>query len=232
MSERVIPPAGGNEPTPLPGGWEAEAAEYALGILPEAQRDRFEARLARDPDLRQDVIAWTEYFSTLTDDIPEATPPAPVWRRIEMEAIGAPPPIWRQVMPYVIGAVAGAALSWAVFMSGLLTPGSAVLRGTFEAADGAAPYSARFDPAGGVLAVDVAEGTEAVSEAPRQVWLRPFAEAEPIFLGVLGANGLVVGLPPLLAERMGAAQFEITEAGAQDQGQGPVVAVLPAGNMR
>ncbi len=206
---------------PLPDGWEAEAAEYVLGVLPEAQLDRFEARLARDPDLQQDVLAWTEYFSTFTDTLPEIEPPAGLWRQIEAEALGPPPPpIWRQVLPYLVGAVVGVTLSWAVFLSGVLAPGGAELSGALVSGNGAEVFSARFDPVTRVLAVtpNGPFGAEAL-----ELWMRPAAGAEPVSLGPLGPDGVMLGLPPFLAERMGEAVLDVSLApqpGAAATGEG------------
>ena len=73
----------GPEETDLPGGWEAAAAEYVLGLLPEDEIRAFEAQLAQDRELRQDVEAWEQYFATLTDDIAPVEAPPQVLRRTE-----------------------------------------------------------------------------------------------------------------------------------------------------
>ncbi|CUH76148.1 hypothetical protein [Tropicibacter naphthalenivorans] len=107
--------------TDLPGGPEASAAEYALGLLSEEDRFGFERQLDGDPELEQEVIAWAGFLTTLTETVPPKTPPAALARRIERAAFGAPPPaIWRQVLPYALGAIAGAGIAWLVFSSGLL----------------------------------------------------------------------------------------------------------------
>jgi anti-sigma-K factor RskA len=104
-----------------PAEWEAEAAEYALWIVPEGEIEAFEAQMIRDPDLRQDVVAWTEYFSTLTDGFSAEAPPEAVKHRVEARLFARKSrPIWRQLLPYVIGAVAGAALFWLAMTMGVL----------------------------------------------------------------------------------------------------------------
>ena len=78
----------GRDETDLPGGWEAAAAEYVLGLLPEAEARAFHARLGQDRDLQRDVEAWQDYFSTLTDEIAPVAPPPQVLRRIEARLYG------------------------------------------------------------------------------------------------------------------------------------------------
>ncbi|MGH1415952.1 MAG: hypothetical protein ACRBB0_20875 [Pelagimonas sp.] len=107
--------------TPLPGGPEATAAEYVLGLLTEAERTAFEDLVSSDPDLQQDVAAWREYFSTFVADMPEHVPPPQVLRRIEAKLAGAPRvPLRKQIVPYVIGAVIGAVICWVALWAGVL----------------------------------------------------------------------------------------------------------------
>ena len=139
----------------LPGGWEAAAAEYVLGLLPEAERGAFEARLAQDPDLRQDVAAWAEYFSTLLAAEEEVAPPPQVLRRLEADLfVTARRPVWQQLLPYALGAVAGAMLAWIAFTTELLQPAAPELVAELAPVEGALTLVARFDPESGVLAVD------------------------------------------------------------------------------
>ncbi|KUF12254.1 anti-sigma factor [Pseudoponticoccus marisrubri] len=195
----------------LPGGWQAAAAEYALGLLEGAERQDFEARLAQDPDLRQDVAAWTEYFTTFTDQIAEETPPPALLRRIEAEAFGPPPtPLWRQVLPYLAGAVAGAAMAWAVFVSGVLETGVAEIRAELEPAQGDLVFAVRIDPPTHTMAVDYVSGT-IPEDRVLELWLIP-QDANPISLGVMSeAGNLVVVLPDLLAERVPGATLAVSD---------------------
>ncbi|MBO9468116.1 hypothetical protein J7443_23020 [Tropicibacter sp. R15_0] len=102
-------------PADLPGGDEATAAEYVLGLLSDAEATRFEAQLNKDQDLQQDVAAWQAYFCTFLETVQPQTPPPALWREVEKRVGQEPrPPFWRQVLPYLIGAAIGAALSWAV----------------------------------------------------------------------------------------------------------------------
>ena len=88
----------GPEDTDLPGGWEAAAAEYVLGLLPEDELRAFEARLSQDRDLQQDVEAWSEYFAALTDPVEAVAPPPQLLRRIEDRLFGRKrPSVWQQM---------------------------------------------------------------------------------------------------------------------------------------
>ncbi|MCB1884788.1 MAG: anti-sigma factor [Geminicoccaceae bacterium] len=89
---------------------ELRAAEYALGTLRGAGRARFEADLAKYPDLQALVAAWEDRFVTLNELTPPEPPRPEVWRRIEREvgldqkagmkvrhrALPAPPAVWRR----------------------------------------------------------------------------------------------------------------------------------------
>ncbi len=59
------------------------AGEYVLGTLAGAERARFEARLAAEPELRAMVDDWTNRLAPLADALPAVEPSPEVWRRIE-----------------------------------------------------------------------------------------------------------------------------------------------------
>ncbi|WP_323771123.1 anti-sigma factor domain-containing protein [Antarctobacter sp.] len=189
----------------LPGGWEAGAAEYSLGLMPKDEIAGFEAHLIAEPDLQQDVAAWAEYFASFTDLIPEETPPPQVLRRIEGKVFGAveKAPVWQQVLPYLIGAVVGVVLAWVVFASGLLEPARPVLQAEMTGAEGALTLDARFDTGTGVLAVTRKAG--AVGEGRvLELWLMP-EDGPPVSLALLRGDETLVALPsPLLANIIGA----------------------------
>ncbi|MCT4559580.1 MAG: hypothetical protein N4A61_16150 [Pelagimonas sp.] len=99
----------------------SQSAEYVLGLLTGPQKAEFEARLAHDTSLEQDVVAWSEYLATLTEIAPEVAPEPALLRRITAQAYGAQgprPPIWRQVLPYLIGGALGGLLVWLAVWAG------------------------------------------------------------------------------------------------------------------
>ncbi len=105
----------GIDQQPDPEGGDALAAEYVLGLLTADEVQAFEARLASDPDLQQDVAAWRAYFVSFTETLPDKTPPEALRNLVEQRvAASKRKPIWVQVIPYAIGAVIGAILTWIV----------------------------------------------------------------------------------------------------------------------
>ena len=62
---------------------EALAADYVLGTLDDAERQRVRARLSREPDLARLVQEWTARLSPIAETLPPVTPPAGVWQGIE-----------------------------------------------------------------------------------------------------------------------------------------------------
>lgn len=61
------------------------AAEYVLGILDAQTRERFEQALAQDSDLHAEVIYWEDQLAEVGLKLPPVTPPASIWRGIEMQ---------------------------------------------------------------------------------------------------------------------------------------------------
>jgi anti-sigma-K factor RskA len=123
MTDRQDAPTGPEGP---PDGEAAEAAEYVLGLLGPDEVRRFEARVAENPDLATEVVAWTEYLARFGDSVPQAVPAAAVKRRIEAEAFGtedrARPGLWRTIWPYGAGAVAAALIAWVALSMDLVAP--------------------------------------------------------------------------------------------------------------
>lgn len=68
------------------------AGEYALGLLPPDESRAFEARLAAEPELRDEVGTWQTAFGDLFD-VEEERPPPQVRARLR-ERFGPvdPPP--------------------------------------------------------------------------------------------------------------------------------------------
>ncbi|SDX96690.1 anti-sigma factor [Citreimonas salinaria] len=201
-----------DDDTDLPGGWEAAAAEYVLGLLSEDEAQGFEARMREDPDLEQDVAAWRDHFATLTDPVAAQAPPPRVWGRIESDLFKpARKPIWRQLLPYGVGAVLGATLAWAVFVSGVLVPQEVDFRAALEPVEGTLALTARFDAQSGVLAVDLAQG-DVPADRALELWLIAGEGVAPVSLGLLDASGGAVrSLRPLLAERVPGATLAVSE---------------------
>jgi anti-sigma-K factor RskA len=157
------------------------------------------------------VVAWSEYFASFTDAIPERRPPATLWPRLEAEAFGETRlPIWRQLLPYLGGAVAGAALSWAVFLSGVLEPARPEVLAALEPVAGTLAFEVRIDPPTHTVAV--AHRSGALPEGRvLQLWLIPEG-AEPISLGVMSPSGdHIVVLSDAMAARVPGATLAVSD---------------------
>lgn len=220
----------GDLPEELPGGWEAVAAEYVLGLLSEDERAAFEARLGRDPDLRQDVAAWSDYFATFTDTIPERAPPPGLIRRIEAAAWGeSGRPVWRQLLPYLSGALAGAALAFVVFVSGVLEQERPLIFAELAPVAGDLAFAVQIDPPTHTVSVEYRAG-DIPEGRVLQLWLIPEGDA-PISLGVMSPGGdLVVVLSDRMAARVPGGTLAVSDEpeGGSPTGQ-PTGAVQAAG---
>ena len=62
---------------------EALAADYVLGTLDAAERQRVQGQLAHDPELARLVAEWENRLAPIAQAIPPVQPPARVWHRIQ-----------------------------------------------------------------------------------------------------------------------------------------------------
>ncbi|SLN47175.1 Anti-sigma-K factor rskA [Roseivivax jejudonensis] len=179
-------PAGGG------GGGEdsALAAEYVLGLMPEAEATAFETRLAAEPALEQEVVAWTEYLAMLADGVEDEVPATAVKRRIEAAAFGpdarsARTPFWRALVPYGLGAVAAALLAWVAFTFGPLGPegDTPLLVADIAVEDQPlAIHAGWFEEAGELLVIREAGNVPADSDL--ELWVIA-GEGPPVSLGLV-----------------------------------------------
>lgn len=75
----------------------ALSAEYALGTLRGAARRQFEQQMQNDPELQAEVARWQEAFTQLDNRLTPITPPASVWKRIQLQL--GPVPERQRIMP-------------------------------------------------------------------------------------------------------------------------------------
>jgi anti-sigma-K factor RskA len=64
------------------------AAEYVLGTMPTHARQRFEALLKTNPQLRRVVAEWEARLTPMASSVAEVTPPQRVWRAIQNRIFG------------------------------------------------------------------------------------------------------------------------------------------------
>ncbi|WP_255012428.1 anti-sigma factor [Roseovarius sp. M141] len=172
------------------------AGEYALGLLTPEEAARFEARMVGQPHLRALYAEWAEDFVRLTDDIPDAAPPAALKARIDADLFGASPsrrrPFagWRGILWLVGGAVAATMVLLLAVDDGVLGPQPGNVPGyiaDIRAEDGSLVLAASYDAASGLLYVERLTG---VAPAGRslELWLIA-GENAPVSLGILPEDG-------------------------------------------
>ncbi|MGL4404523.1 MAG: hypothetical protein ACRCT6_02090, partial [Notoacmeibacter sp.] len=54
---------------------DASVGEYALGVMPHAERLRFAADLKTDRSLQGRLAGWEENFAPMTAELPDLVPP-------------------------------------------------------------------------------------------------------------------------------------------------------------
>lgn len=214
------------------------AAEYALGLLDEAEAADFAARLRDDPELREEYALWAEHLATLADGT-EATPPARVWQGIErglFETVQAPAgrARWRYWRGWGLGAALAAVLAVLLLYLGPFGPPtepSADLTARIEAESGDVRVLAGYDEATGQLEVARREGAPAPGRS-FELWLIA-GDAAPVSLGILPEQERgVLSVPEALGPRMAGAMLAISDepAGGSPTGQ-PTGEVLAMGQV-
>ncbi|MBE9638406.1 anti-sigma factor [Salipiger mangrovisoli] len=213
-----------------PGGEEATAAEYVLGLLPVPERQAFEARLARDPALAREVASWCACFAALTADISEVAPPASLWPRLEARLHGAAqPPLWRQLLPYLLGAVLAAGLAWAAMVTGLLGPALPDLRADLRAGVQGLEISLDYAAGRRTLTVHRTAGAYPPDQV-LQLWMLSDSAEAPVPLGIVAPEGPTdLVLERALAGQISGATLALSlepPGGAPDgRPTGPVIAL-------
>ncbi len=225
------------------GGPEREddrirAAEYALGLLAEAEAEAFATRLRDDPELRAEYALWATHLAGLADG-DKVTPPARVWQGIETGLFGFAPAApgrsrWRYWGGWGLGAALAGMLVVLLLYVGPFGPptvSQAELVAHIEAESGDLRVLAGYDAATGQLEVSRIAGEPAPGRS-FELWLIA-GDAAPVSLGLLPerARG-VLRVPDALGPQMAGATLAISDepAGGSPTGQ-PTGAVLAAGQV-
>src|SRR5262249_60235220 len=66
-----------------PGDGAPIAAEYVLGVLSAAERHAVQARIAREPALREEIEYWEQRLGPLASELEPVDPPLRVWAKID-----------------------------------------------------------------------------------------------------------------------------------------------------
>lgn len=198
--------------------FEAQAAEYALGLLEGAERAAFEARLRGDPALARLVDDWQIRFATLAEQevAPVAPPPAvetAVMARLFPDAAPVRVPLWDRVafwrgVSALSGAVAAVAVGVAVLPvidrpgapvapdapTGGIPPGTILMTHVLPLEGSDLGLAVTREPAGTLQIRRVAGGPTPLRA--QEVWLVIDAQTPPISLGLLGDDPLTTLTPP------------------------------------
>ncbi len=177
------------------------AAEFALGVLADAERAAAEQRIAGDRGFALAVAAWEERLAPWAAEITEAAPPA-VWDRIAA-ALPADKPqadgIWQNLAFWRIFALASAlaaACLGAFIYVGAISQQSPLVAAI--EANGSRAFVATIDARRGTIAVQPASYAADATREP-ELWLIP-ADGKPRPLGMLRADRAVsIAIPSDLA---------------------------------
>jgi anti-sigma-K factor RskA len=187
------------------------AAEYVLGLLEPRAVSAFEAEMSNDPDLRDEVVFWTEYFVQFAEGTPEVAPRKEVQVTIDRRLFGNKPSIWRRVIPFFSGGLAAAALTWGAVSFGVLDQFAAPqLRADLVPVEGTLELAAIYD--GRTSELHVIRYTGGVpTNRVAEMWLIVGQNA-PVSLGLLNPDGDTrVAVPAAMASLLPGATLAISD---------------------
>jgi anti-sigma-K factor RskA len=211
---------------------EALAGEYALGLMESDARRAFEARLAREPALREQVRAWQERLASLADEVAPVAPPPRAKAAIDARLFAPARTRRWSWTRFMGGAFTAAALVLALLVwTGPPTTGPA-LTAEIAAEDRSLVYAVRFEPALARLDLTRTDGAPAAGRV-HELWLIVEGAPAPVSLGVLPDDGRVtLGLPEALSAAVAGSTLAVSDEppGGSPTGQ-PTGAVLALGTV-
>jgi anti-sigma-K factor RskA len=168
---------------------DASVGEYALGVMPHAERLRFAADLKVDRVLQSKLLAWEENFAPMTAELEDIAPPPIVLSKIEARLFPAAKPVslfQRLGFWQAATALGFAALALAVALP-LFAPKPVETAPLVAVIQGETLLvSASYNAANNVLSVSRKRGTESANE-DFELWVIA-AGAAPVSVGVLQAG--------------------------------------------
>lgn len=204
------------------------AGEYTLGVMPEAERVRFEAVLAVSHDLQRDLEAWRERLQLFNERLAPVTPPPAVWQAIAART-GADRPWWYSLPLWrgLAGGCAALLLALVLLWSGLPRPGAPEEAAVYVVLEASrAPDWIISASPRGELRVRAVQPRRVGDGQTGELWL--VADGTPISLGLLPERGTRLLTPkmPLRARLMSAdLAVSIEPAGGAPDGRptGPII---------
>lgn len=165
---------------------DASVGEYALGVMPHAERLRFTADLQTNRALQARVSAWDENFAPMTDELVDLAPPPVIFSKIEARLFPSLKPVslfQRLGFWQAATALGFASLAVVVVLPRLATapvepaPMVAVIQGETLL------VSARYNVADNMLMIARKRGTVGANEN-LELWLIA-AGSPPVSIGLL-----------------------------------------------
>ncbi len=185
------------------------AAEYALGVLPQAERLALQQRLATDQELARRVWFWEEQMAPMAAAIAPVEPPAALLADVERRLFPAAPEAagWWESLRFWQG-LSAALLCLVVIAGGLAVlvsrqppVGGYVVE--LSSTPSGLQLAAYYDARSGTLKLNRVAGVPAAGR-DYQLWVIA-GQNPPVSLGVLPADSVVaLKLPPQLAAKLGA----------------------------
>jgi anti-sigma-K factor RskA len=214
------------------------AAEYVLGTLRGRARERFDALLRSDYELRRTVATWEARLSPLAAAAGEIAPPARAWQSIARQISGSASIESRAGLSFWRGlAVASTAfallLATFIGMAPRPEPPMAMVavmnddKGQPALVVSWPPMKEMRDPHIRVKVVQ--QHPEMAPGTAWEMWMLPGGKAAPISMGLIGIDrDQVMKIKPALAQRMGDAwgiAMSVEPAGGSPTGAptGPVI---------
>ncbi len=189
------------------------AAEFALGNLRGAARNRLLALMRLDPGLRAKVAQWEERMFPLVMRAPPVEAPARVWRAIHarISAHGAPRRRWRGWFARLsVGGLAAAALALLLFIATAPPRAPAFVMVAVLNDEHAQPaILVSWTPAQAArrqLALRILAHPEMPAGTSWQAWVLPGAGAAPVSLGLVsGDENQLLDIPAAAASALSGA---------------------------
>ena len=202
----------------------ALAAEYSLGTLRGAARQRFARRLLQEPELAAEVSRWQNSLAELDQRVVPVPPPEAVWQRIARGLPADKAPASNLRWPW-LGWVLAASFAGALLYTQFTVPPApqavAVLNGNNQ--QGSWVVSLSQDKT--QLMVQAVNASAIQSDRSLQLWLIPPGE-KPQSLGLVNDSGRQrVAVTELQLARLPTLAISLEPRGGSPTGQptGPVL---------
>lgn len=216
----------------------ALASEYVLGTLSARARARFQTLLRSDPALRRAVAEWERRLTPLAAALPEAAPPARVWRNIQRRlferassgGLWSSTGFWR-FATLAAGAAALAIGAFSVDRQPPALPSQMVTVMTDVQTDSPAMTVSWITdtPGGRALRIRVIGHAEMAPDTAWELWMLPAGGRPPVSLGLISTHETqTLTVPEHLAPGLDAAwglAMSVEPAGGSPTGlpTGPVL---------